>query len=393
MARAWVDVDLDAVAHNVRTLRLAAASGHGSPAQLCAVVKANGYGHGAQEVAQAALAAGADWLAVAQVEEAVALRDAGIDAPLLVLSEPRSDELATVCDLDVRVTVYTPEAISKLVTLIADRRSQPAGPVVEGPTVKVHLKIDTGMRRVGAAPGDAVALAKAIADAPELDLEGVFTHCPVADEPASTFTASQLARFDAIVREIELAGIPVPLRHAANSAATIGVPGARYDLVRCGIAVYGIPPAPAMDGMVDLRPALTLCSEVSFVKEVAAGEGISYGHRERTSHDSVIATIPIGYADGVFRSLPLHGAEVLIGGVRRPMVGVVTMDQLMVDCGPPGAETQVRQGDPVVLLGQQGSETITPDDWAARLGTIAYEIVCAIGPRVERRYVGTGAAC
>jgi alanine racemase len=315
---------------------------------------------------------------VAQVDEAVALRNAGIDAPLLLLSEPRADELETVCDLDVRVTVYTADVINDLMTAV--------GRSTTNDTVKVHLKVDTGMRRVGTAPNEAVALAKAIADSPELDLEGVFTHCPVADEPDNPFTAAQLQQFDAVAREIEQAGVPVPLRHAANSAATIAVPDARYDLVRCGISIYGIPPAPVMDGLVDLRPALTLSSEVSFVKEVAEGDGISYGHRQRAARDSVIATVPIGYADGVFRSLPSAGTEVLIGSRRRPMIGVVTMDQLMIDCGPVGAETQVRPGDPVVLLGRQGDEVISPDDWAARLGTIAYEVVCAVGPRVERRY-------
>jgi alanine racemase len=171
--------------------------------------------------------------------------------------------------------------------------------------------------------------------------------------------------------------------HAYTSPAALLPPAARYDLVRCGIAVYGIPPAPELAGRADLRPALTLTSEVSFVKRVGAGEGVSYGHRQRTVDDTVIATVPIGYADGVFRSLPLTGQDVLVKGERRPMIGVVTMDQLMVDCGP---QSDVRVGDDVVLLGEQGGERITPDEWAGRLGTIAYEVVCAIGARVARRY-------
>jgi alanine racemase len=173
------------------------------------------------------------------------------------------------------------------------------------------------------------------------------------------------------------------MRHAANSAAAIAHPASRYDLVRCGIAVYGIPPAPDLATMADLRPALTLHSEVSFVKEVAAGERISYGLRHRFDRDTVVATVPVGYADGVWRSLPAAGQEVLIGGRRCAMVGVVTMDQVMVDCGP-GSTVEV--GDAVVLLGAQGGERISPDEWAARLGTISYEVVCAIGPRVERQY-------
>jgi alanine racemase len=192
-----------------------------------------------------------------------------------------------------------------------------------------------------------------------------------------------MERLDVVLDDLRAAGIVPEIVHAANSAATLMHPETRRDLVRCGISVYGIPPAPTMAGLVDLRPALTLASEVSFVKRVAAGEGISYGHRQRILHDTVVATVPIGYADGVFRSLPLSGQEVLIGGRRLPMVGVVTMDQLMVDCGP-GAEVAV--GDRVVLLGAQGDERITPDEWAAKLDTISYEIVCAIGARVARRY-------
>jgi alanine racemase len=247
----------------------------------------------------------------------------------------------------------------------------------------VHLKVDTGMHRVGAAPADVVPLAKAIGDLAEVELEGVCTHCPVADEPDNPFTARQMVRFESVLAELRASGIDPGIVHAANSAATVVVPETRYDLVRCGIAVYGIPPAPALAGALDLEPALTLASEVSFVKMVGPDEGVSYGHRHRTARTTVVATVPIGYADGVFRALPLLGQEVLIGGVRRPMLGVVTMDQLMIDCGP---DAQVEVGDPVVLLGAQGDERITPDEWAARLGTISYEVVCAIGARVARRY-------
>ncbi len=374
MARAWAEVDLDAIAHNVQALKR-----HVAPAKLCAVVKADGYGHGSVPVGRSALAAGADWLAVAQVPEAVALREAGIDAPLLILSEPHPGELDIVAGLEARVTVYTPETVAMLGEAVRRRgRSE---------TVAVHLKVDTGMRRVGAAPDDVVALAKSIADHPRLDLEGVFTHFPVADEPEDDFTTDQIARFEAILADLRGAGLEPPVRHAANSAGAICFPDARYELVRCGIAVYGLPPAPSLAGRVDLRPALRLVSEVSFVKEVPAGDGVSYGLHQRTGHDTVVATVPIGYADGVFRGLPLAGTEVLIHGRRRPMIGVVTMDQLMVECGPNGvASDEVRRGDEVVLLGGQGDDHISPDEWAARMRTISYEVVCAIGPRVERRY-------
>jgi alanine racemase len=369
MARSWAEIDLEAVGHNVRTLRAVA-----SPAGLCAVVKANGYGHGAAAVGRAALDAGADWLAVAQVEEAVVLRDAGIEAPLLLLSEPHLDEVADAVATGARLTVYSSACIAAIAKSVRAARA---------PAVALHLKVETGMNRVGAAPGDAVALAKAIADLAEVRLEGVCTHCPVADEPDNAFTAHQLQRFDAVLADLVGAGIEPGIVHVANSAATLCHPQTRRDLVRCGISVYGIPPAPALAGMVDLRPALTLASEVSFVKRVAAGEAVSYGHRHRFDRDTVVATVPIGYADGVFRSLPLAGQEVLVDGHRRPMVGVVTMDQLMIDCGPRG---RVQVGERVVLLGRQGDEEITPDEWAAKLGTISYEVVCAIGARVARRY-------
>ena len=369
MARAWADVDLAAVRHNVRTLREVA-----RPALFCAVVKANGYGHGATAVGRAALEAGADWLGVAQVDEAVVLRDAGIEAPILLLSEPRHDEVDDAVATGARLTVYTSACVAAIAKAVRAHR---------GPAVRLHLKVETGMNRVGAAPADVVPLARSITDLDEVVLDGVSTHCPVADEPDNPFTARQLRHFDDVVADVRAAGIDPGIVHAANSAATLVHPASRYDLVRCGISVYGIPPAPGLDGLAELRPALTLSSEVGFVHRVAAGEGISYGHRHRCERDTVVATVPMGYADGVFRSLPLLGQEVLLRGERRPIVGVVTMDQLMVDCGP---DSDVEVGEPVVLLGPQGDQHITPDEWAARLGTISYEVVCAIGARVARHY-------
>lgn len=367
--RAWAEVSLDAIRANVAELRRLVA-----PAELCAVVKADGYGHGAVPVAQAALEAGATWLAVAQVPEAGALRQFGIEAPILLLSEPRPHEVQDALDARVEVTAYTPGLIAALGRAVASRGHR-AWPV--------HLKVDTGMRRVGAAPGDALALAQAIDADPALTLAAVWTHCAVADEPDNPFTAVQLERYEDVLREIAKAGIDVPLRHAANSAAAIVHPASRYDLVRCGIAIYGIPPTPAMAGSVALRPAVRLATEVSLVKPVAAGEGISYGLRHRVERDTVVATLPIGYADGVFRRLGLEHQEVLIRGRRHPMVGVVTMDQLTVDVGP---DSDVQPGDEAVLLGAQADDRITAEEWAERLGTISYEVVCAIGARVERRY-------
>lgn len=371
MARAWADVDLEAVRHNIAELRRVAA-----PAEVCAVVKADGYGHGAGPVARAALDAGASWLAVAHVAEAAALRADGIDAAVLLLSEPTEDQVHHAVRLGLHITAYTKELIARL----------GAAAEATGEVVPVHLKVDTGMHRVGACPSDAVGLASAIDEHPALELRAVWTHCAVADEPDDPFTAQQLERYDSVVDAIEAAGVRVPLRHAANSAAALVHPAARYDLVRCGIAVYGIPPAPALAGIADLRPVVRLATDVAFVQEVAAGERISYGLRHRFDRDTVVATLPIGYADGVFRRLGIEGQEVLIGGRRHPMVGVVTMDQVMVDVGP-GAD--VRAGDEAVLLGRQGDEEVTPDEWAERAGTIAYEVVCALGARVERRHLGS----
>ena len=371
-ARAWAEVDLDAVAHNVTVLRALVA-----PAGVVAVVKAEGYGHGAAPVAAAALDAGAVAIAVAISTEGVELRDAGIDARLLVLSEPRPDELAACVTFGLEPAVYTRDGIAGAAKVAAEH----------GRTLPVHLKVDTGMHRVGARPEAAVDLADRIAAESSLELASVWTHLAVADEPDDPYTAGQLERFDAVLAELTAAGYHPPLVHAANSAGAMCHPAARRDLVRCGIAIYGIPPAPALAGLADLRPALSLKAVVSMVKVVAAAERLSYGLRHRFDADTVVATIPIGYADGVPRRLHAHGGEVLIGGRRRPIVGAVTMDQLMVACGSPGEPDLVAIGDEVVLLGQQGGDCITADEWAEKLDTISYEIVCGIGPRVPRIYI------
>jgi len=368
---AWADVDLDAVGHNVALVGRAVA-----PAAVWSVVKADGYGHGAEPVSRAALAAGAAGLAVALVEEAVALRRAGIDAPLLVLSEGPAHQYGDVVRWNLRPVVYTPAGIDALAAAARTRR---------GRRVPVHLKIDTGMHRVGARPDDAVTLAERIAGAPGLELEGVMTHLAVADEPDDPYTGQQLDAFDAVLGRLRAVGMDPPLVHAANSAGALAHPRAHYSFVRAGIATYGIAPGPGVRSYgSELQPALTLRARVSFVKRVEAGARISYGLRHQFDHDATVATVPLGYADGVPRRLSSTGGEVLIGGRRRPITGVVTMDQLMVDCGDDG----VAAGDEVVLLGAQGDERVTADEWAERLGTIAYEITCGIGARVPRVHVG-----
>ncbi len=368
---AWAEVSAAAIEHNVRVLASDVTSAW--PVQVWAVVKANGYGHGALTAARAALSGGASGLCVALVQEAAQLRAAGVDAPILVLTEQPHDDLPDAVSLGLRLAVYRPEYLVAL---------QAAG----GVDVPVHLKLDTGMLRVGARPDDAVAMADAIAASPAARLEGVFTHLAAADEPERPSNREQLDRFDVALDELGAAGHRPELVHAANSAATILQPRARYSMVRPGIAVYGISPGPEIDPSMSelgLRPAFSLRARVSFVKRVAAGSRISYGLRHTFSHDATVATVPIGYADGVPRRMFSMGGEVLVGGARRRIVGVVTMDQLMIDCG----DDPVEVGDEVVLIGRQGTCEVSASEWAERLGTIGYEVVCGVSARVERRPV------
>ena len=365
----WIEVDLAAIAANVASLCALSA-----PASVCAVVKADGYGHGAVEVARAAAGAGASMLAVATVEEGVQLRDAGVTGPVLVLSEPPVADMGDVVAHDLTPTVYTAEGIGAVAGAAeaADRRRP------------VHLKVDTGMHRVGARADQVLELAEQVVAHASVDLEGLFTHFAVADDPGDPFTDEQLGRFVEVVASLEAAGVVPPLLHAANSAAAVTRADTRFDLVRCGIAIYGLAPSAQTRGLVDLTPALSLRSRVSYVKRVARGETLSYGRRYRLEVDSVVATVPVGYADGVRRRLGTAGGQVLIGGRRCPIAGTVTMDQIVVDCGP---DSTVGPGDEVVLLGRQGDESVDADEWAERLGTITYEVVCGFGKRVPRTYV------
>lgn len=365
---AWAEIDLDAIAHNISVLR-----GRVAPAAVWAVVKANGYGHGAVDVARAAMSAGAEGLCVALVQEGIELRRAGIDAPILVLTEQPVEAAAHVVAHRLTPTVYSR---SFLDALVAER---PVG-------LPVHLMIDTGMQRVGAHPHTAASVASAIAQrAPALRLAGVYTHFAVADandEESAAFTRGQLSKLAKVLAQLP----EVPAVHAANSAAALAYPDARLSLVRAGIAIYGVSPGAGVDHLCeDLRPAMELKARVSFVKQVRSGSGISYGLKHRFERDTTVATIPIGYADGVPRRLHAVGASVLIGGRRCPIVGAVTMDQLMVDCG----DVDVRVGDDVTLIGAQTAPDgsiirIRAEEWADALDTIGYEIVCGISARVQR---------
>ena len=371
LTRSIAEVDLAAIRHNATVLRAVAPD-----AQLCAVVKADAYGHGEVEVARAAIAGGASLLAVARVREGVRLRAAGFDTPIWVLSEPEQDDFDAVAECELEPAVYTKVGIEAAIEA-ARSTSRP---------LTVHLKIDTGMHRVGAAPDEAVSLAQLVSESPYLVLGSVWTHCAVADQPADPFTDVQLDRFDQVRAALDERGIEVPLVHAANSGATIAFPRSRLNVVRCGIALYGMPPSDELDGCLDLRPALRWTSSVSFVKRLVAGERVSYGLRTTLDRDATVATIPVGYADGYSRSLWDRPGHVLVGGRKRDILGVVTMDQMVVDVG----DDDIRVGDEVVLIGQQGDSATTAGDLAAALGTINYEITCGITLRVERTYVGGG---
>ena len=363
MRPTWIQVDLEAIRHNVGLLRP-------ERAQLMAVVKANAYGHGDVPVARAALEAGAAWIGVALVEEGLGLRDAGIEAPLLVLSEfpPGSEREALAARLT--PSLYTDAGLALL--------AQAAG----GHEVGVHVKIDTGMHRAGVYPPDATSGFVDRVVAASLRLDALWTHFASSTEDEKT-TLLQLETFLAVVEDVRAAGHRPRLLHAANSGATILYPETHLDLVRPGIAIYGLEPGGGAGSELGLRPALTWRSVVSMTRRLPAGVAVSYGHRYRLELDSNVATVPVGYADGYPRLLS-SSADVLIRGHRCRVAGSVTMDQLMVDCG----ELAVEAGDEVVLLGGQGDQSVSADELAGHSGTIGYEIVAGIGGRVPREYVG-----
>jgi len=375
----WAEIDLGAVRHNASLLQRVAA-----PAALCAVVKADAYGHGALPVARAALEGGATWLAVATPEEGVALLEAGIDAPVLVLSEPPAESMADVVGHGLTLTLYSRAGV----------RAAGAAAASAGVVTDVHVKVDTGMHRVGAAPDEVLEIVTAVAAEPSLRFAALWTHFPVADGIGSedrSFTETQLRRLEASRDLLARAGYRPPMVHAANSAGAVAYAASRLDMVRCGIALYGVSPFPVLDpvfaeamadtGAAALRPVLSWRAKVTLARRLAADERPSYGRLYGLDAASTVATVPLGYADGVPRRYFTNGGAVLIGGRRRRLAGMVTMDQIVVDCGP-GQDVAV--GDDVVLIGEQGDESITAADWAGVIGTIAHEVFCGIGPRVPR---------
>ncbi|HJR18841.1 MAG TPA: alanine racemase [Actinomycetota bacterium] len=365
---AWVEIDLKAIRANVRAIIEHLTPGTG----YLAVVKANAYGHGDVGCAKAALQAGATWLGVILVDEAIRLRDAGIDAPILLLHEPPPDRAGDVVRHRLTPSVFTEPGIEAL-GAAAERA---------GAGLNVHLKIDTGLNRLGVPHERVEEFARALAKEPRLSIEGVFSHFAFADDPGNPFIDTQIQRYVGSLDRLAALGITPAIRHMGNSAAALTRPDAHFDLVRVGIATYGLTPAPALVGIVPLTPALSLRARVAMVKRVAAGEGVSYGLRYRLERPGTIVSLPLGYADGWVRALS-GNAEVLIGGKRHPTVGTVCMDSFMADIGDEPCEI----GDEAVLIGSQGSERITAGDVAGRIGTINYEVVTLLTQRLERVFV------
>jgi alanine racemase len=374
-SQATAYVDLGAIEGNVRALRA-----HAPTATLMAVVKADGYGHGLLPVAQAARRGGASWLGTARLSEAITLRDNGIQGRVLAWLAVPGAEFAACLERDIDLGVSAPWALEEIVA--AARHT--------GRTARIHLKVDSGLGRAGAsAAGFTALLDAAVAAVREgtVRVVGVWSHLACADEPGHPSIRHQQLAFEAAVAEAERAGCELEVRHLANSAAVVTDPSLHYDLVRAGIAVYGLSPVPALgDGTAyGLTPAMTLVARLALVKDVPAGQGVSYGHLYTTTEATRLGLVPVGYADGIPRNASRVG-PLSVGGVRHRIAGRVCMDQVVVDLGP-GSRAQA--GDEVVIFGTGAAGEPTAQEWAVSTGTISYEIVTRLGPRVERVYFGS----
>ena len=363
----WAEIDLGALRHNIATLRQIAA-----PAEVMAVVKGYAYGHGNPECASAALEAGATRIGVARVAEAIHLRESGIEAPIHVFTEPPPQAAKTLVELDLTPPIYTEafaEALSDAATAVNKR-------------VGVHLKLDTGMHRVGLLADDVPQVVERIARLDGLVIEGLWSHLAVADIPDHPFTRKQIELFDDLSARIARAGIEPRFRHIANSAATLSLPDSHLDLVRCGIASYGLWPGEALVGSADLRPVLALKARITMSKEVPAGDALSYGLRYELRRAGRVITVPAGYADGYDRRLSGR-ADVIVNGRRHTVSGTVCMDQFMVDVG----DESVDAGTVATLIGRDGDEQITAEELAKLTDTINYEITARIPSRVPRVFI------
>lgn len=368
----WAEVSLDAIAHNAGLFRKQAAQG----CRVMAVVKANGYGHGAVQAAQAAIRAGAEYLGVALVDEALQLRAAGISQPILVLgyTPPRGVEAAV--RHGITLTVYTEDVLREAIACAKKQRRE----------ARVHLKFDTGMTRIGLPSAEAVIgmAEQAAAAAPFVALEGLFTHFADADGPDPAFTLEQFARFSACIDALEARGLHIPIKHCCNSAAAMRFPRMHLDMIRVGIALYGLYPSARLRlPEYPLRQAMQLKTKIASLQRIEPGRTVSYGRTYRAATERIAATIPVGYADGLSRALSNRGYA-LVRRQRVPIIGRICMDQAMLDV----TEAEgIRAGDEVVIFGDNGVEaSISIDEVAAWMGTINYEVVCLIGSRVPRVY-------
>lgn len=359
----WLEIDQSAVRHNVRRL------GEITSRRVMAIVKANAYGHGLVETARAALDGGATFLGVARLDEALALRRAGLAAPLLVLGLTLPERAPEAAAQAIRLTIFDPDLAHGFSTALQSA----------GLTLDVHAKFDTGMGRLGLFPEDGLEFVRLLHGLPGLRVEGVMTHLAEADDPPKNTTARQLARFEALAQTLTAAGLRPPLLHAANSAAALYFPQSRYDLVRPGIAIYGLHPSAGAPLPADFRPALSWKARLASVKTLPPGHGIGYNYRYVTTRAERIGVCPVGYADGLRRMVGAN--TVLVAGRRVPVVGGVCMDQCMLQLD---AVPQARLGDEVVLIGSQGQERLTAEDLALAWGTVNYDVVCGLAARVPR---------
>ena len=359
----YAEINLKAIKHNIGEIKKLLAP----KVKYMAVVKANAYGHGAKAVAKVAIESGVDYLAVAKLKEALELREAGLVSPILILTESPTSVMDEIVQYDLTQTVYS-FSEAKALSDEAQKR---------GKVAVVHVKIDTGMGRVGVSPSEAVAFIKKISSLPNLEIEGVFTHFAKAEDTKDDFTSNQLNKFQLILSKIS----SIPIKHAANSAGVLFFPETHLDMVRVGLMMYGLYPLLTSRKLIDLKPALSFKSRVTYLKKVPAGTPVSYGFTYVTPSATMIATLPVGYADGFSRQLSNRG-QVIIRGRRFPIIGKVTMDLTMVDVG----NSNVKMGDEVIIIGEQSGQSISADEIAQLSDTISYEVVCGIGKRVPRIY-------
>jgi alanine racemase len=362
-------IDLSAIEHNLGMVRAAV----GPEVKILAVVKADAYGHGMIEVARVVRASGAEWLGVGSVWEGKRLRDASIGGPILVLGPTAPRESPLLIRYGLSQVISSPE-LAEALSAEARRKKTEAG---------VHLKIDSGMGRLGVRPEESLDFCQFLSRLPGLRLEGLMTHFATADFQDKGYARHQLGRFQEIADLLQAKGFQFPLRHAANSAAIIDLPESHLDLVRPGIMLYGCYPSPAVSHSLPLRPALTFRTEVGDLKSLRPGESVSYGRSFVASRSTQIAVLPVGYADGYDRGLS-NRSHVILRGQQAPVIGTICMDMTAVDVTD---ILDVGKGDEVVLFGRQGDVEISAEDIASLLGTIPYEVLCSIGGRVERVYL------